>query len=68
MISTSVYGDVLGTVAAGNEAGKSFDFSVEKDWNLENLYVVVLAIDEHGHVNNMAQCLVNGGKMEYEYK
>ena len=68
MISTSVYGDVLGTVAAGNEAEKSFDFSVEKDWNLENLYVVVLAIDEHGHVNNMAQCLVNGGKMEYEYK
>ncbi len=68
MLSSSVYGDALGKIAAGDEAGRSFTFSMDPDWNLENLYVAVLAIDEQGHVNNMAQCLVNGGRMDYEYK
>lgn len=68
MISSNVRGDGLGEVAAGTEAEKTYDFNVDPQWNLENLHVAVLAIDSDGHVNNMAQCAVNGGRMDYEYR
>ena len=68
MISSNVRGDGLGEVTAGTEAEKTYDFNVDPQWNLENLHVAVLAIDSDGHVNNMAQCAVNGGRMDYEYR
>lgn len=66
MLSSNVRGDGLGEVAAGTEAEKTYSFKVDPQWNLENLSVAVLAIDKDGHVNNMAQCAVNCGKMDYE--
>ena len=67
MLSTSVRGDSLGSIAAGMEKEKTFAFTVDKDWNPANLSVAVLAIDANGHVNNMAVCDIDGGTMDYEY-
>lgn len=66
MLSSNVRGDGLGEVAAGTEVEKTYSFKPDSQWNLENLSVAVLAIDNDGHVNNMAQCPVDGGKMDYE--
>ena len=68
MLSASVSGDDMGVLAAGQENIHTFDFAVDSAWNLENMTVVVLAIDENGHVNNVAQCQLNGGRVEYEMK
>lgn len=67
MLSSSVRGESLGRISAGTEKEATFEFEVEEGWNLENLSVAVLAIDEAGHVNNMAVCAADGGTMEYEY-
>lgn len=67
MLSSNVRGDSLGKLAAGSETEKSFGFTVEDGWNTANLSVAVLAIDDAGHVNNMAVCLADGGSMDYEY-
>ena len=68
MLSSSISGDALGVVEAEHEAEHSFEFNVESSWNLENMTVVVLAIDKKGHVNNVAECALNGGSVEYEMK
>lgn len=67
MLSSSVRGESLGSIAAGSEKEKTFSFTVEEGWNTANLSVAVLAIDANGHVNNMAVCAVDGGSMDYEY-
>ena len=67
MLSSGVRGDSLGEVSAEKEASKTYSFTVEEDWNLENLSVAVLILDKDSHVNNMAICDANGGKMDYEY-
>lgn len=67
MLSSSVRGESLGKLSAGSEKEKTFEFEVDEDWNIANLSVAVLAIDEAGHVNNMAVCAADGGAMEYEY-
>ena len=67
MLSGNVRGDSLGSLAAGTEKEKTFEFTLEEGWELKNLSVAVLAIDKDGHVNNMAICAVDGGKMDYEY-
>lgn len=67
MLSSSIKGDNLGLVKADSEALKSYTFKVDDQWNIENLSVAVLVIDEDGHVNNMAICLADGGEMDYEY-
>ena len=68
MLSESILGDDLGTVEAEQEKGHSFEFDVDPAWNLDNMTVVVLAIDKNGNVNNAAQCALNGGSVEYEMK
>ena len=68
MLSSSISGDALGVVEAEQEAEHSFEFNVDSSWNLENMTVVVLAIDKKGHVNNVAECALNGGSVEYETK
>ena len=67
MLCGNVLGDALGEVKAEAEAEKTFSFDVDQGWNLANLSVAVLAINEDGHVNNMAVCAADGGNMEYEY-
>lgn len=67
MLSSSVRGDSLGEVSVEKEASKTYSFTVEDDWNVENLSVAVLILDKDGHVNNMAICAADGGKMDYEY-
>ena len=58
----------LGKVLAGSEKAFSWSFKADGGWNMENLSVAVLAINEDGHVNNMAICAADGGRMEYGYK
>lgn len=67
MLSSNVRGDSLGEVKAEEETHKTYTFTVEEGWNIENLSVAVLAINEDGHVNNMAVCQADGGKMDYEF-
>lgn len=67
MLSSTVRGESLGRLSAGSEVEKSFEFTVGEGWNTANLSVAVLAIDEAGHVNNMAICAADGGTMDYEY-
>ena len=68
MLSESILGDDLGTVEPEQEKEYSFDFNIDPEWNLDNMAVVVLAIDKNGNVNNAAQCALNGGSVEYEMK
>lgn len=68
LLSSSVSGDALGVVSADQEKEHSYEFNVDPSWNLENMSVVVLAIDKGGCVNNVAQCALNGGSVEYEMK
>lgn len=67
MLCADVRGDKLGSIKAGEEEDASFGFDVEEDWNVENLSIAVLAIDDNGHVNNMAVCAADGGETDYEY-
>jgi hypothetical protein len=67
MLSANVRGDNMGEIAAGQEKSKAYTFEIDPSWNLANLSVAVLAIDKNGHVNNMAQCAVDGGSMGHEY-
>lgn len=67
MLSSTVLGDGLGEVMNGKEAVKTYTFTADGSWNIDNLSVAVLAIDSDGHVNNMAECAADGGKMDYEY-
>ena len=67
MLSSNVRGDSLSEVAAETEVEKTYTFEVADDWNVENLSVAVLILDDKGHVNNMATCAVDGGNMDYEY-
>lgn len=67
MLSEHILGDDLSEVPAETEKDKTYTFTVLEDWTVENLSVAVLILDHKGHVNNMAVCAVNGGKMDYEY-
>lgn len=67
MISSVVKGDDLGKVAAGTEKECSYTFKADAGWNMDNVSVAVLAINEEGHVNNMAICSADGGRMEYGF-
>ena len=68
MLSSTISGDALGVVNAEQEAEHSYEFAIDPSWNLDNMTVVVLAIDKNGHVNNVAECALNGGKVDYETK
>ena len=67
MLSPNVRGESLGDVSAGSEKAKEYEFTIDEGWDIANLSVAVLAIDDNGHVNNMAVCSVDGGRMDYEY-
>lgn len=67
MLSSGIEGDDLGVIEKEDEAGKTYIFTPDPSWNLENLSIAVLAINDEGEVNNMASCAVDGGKMDYVY-
>ena len=67
MLSANVLGDEIGQIEKDQEKEKTYSFTVDSSWNIENLFIAILAINEQGEVNNMAQCAVNGGKMDYVY-
>lgn len=66
MLSSSVSGDALGAVDEGEEVTRSYEFELDPSWNVQNMTVAVLAIDNQGYVNNMNLCAVNGGNADYE--
>ncbi len=67
MLSQKYNGDSLGEVAAGKEAAKSYDLTVDPKWNVDKTQVYVLAIDGDGHVNNVAVCSLKNGAADYDY-
>jgi hypothetical protein len=60
-------GDRIGDkiTAAGTELTADYEISVSSDWNLENTYVYVLAIDALGYVNNMNFCAITDGNSDF---
>lgn len=65
IVDGNVNGEKLGKVLAGEEAMKTWDISLDQSWNIDNLYIYALAIDEDGTVNNMNACLVKNGDSGY---
>lgn len=67
IVSASYLGDRIGDkiTAAGTELTADYEISVSSDWNLENTYVYVLAIDALGYVNNMNFCAITDGNSDY---
>lgn len=64
---TAWRGENLGTLDAGNECVKNYEFQADPLWNLDNSYIFVLAIDADGHVNNVNECKIVGGDSDYIY-
>lgn len=52
-------------IAEGQEKTKTFEFTVNSDWNLENTEIYVLAMDYNGYVNNVNVCGIDGGSADY---
>lgn len=67
LVSRTVFGDALGTVASGTEKIMEYAVDIDPAWNLGKTYVYALALDADGYVNNMQVCLVDGGDSGYEY-
>lgn len=68
MLSSTIMGDDLGVIKTEKEAEKKYEFTIDSQWNAENLSLAVLVIDENGQVNNMAICKCLNGEMAYEMK
>lgn len=67
IVSTSYKGDRIGSQAnpAGTELTADYDVVLDAEWNLENTYVYILALDGQGVVNNMNVCHIDGGNADY---
>lgn len=66
IVGDNVYGEKLEKILSGEEAVKTWDISLDQSWNIDNLYIYALAIDEDGTVNNMNACLVKNGDSGYD--
>lgn len=64
---TAWRGEKLGTLGAGKECVKNYEFQADPLWNIENSSIFVLAIDADGHVNNVNECKIVGGDSDYIY-
>lgn len=66
--SASYKGDRIGgqITPSGTELIAEYEIEIDSQWNLDNTYVYVLALDSDGHVNNMNYCLISGGKSDYD--
>lgn len=66
IVGDNIYGEKLGKIKSGEEVSKTWDISLDQSWNIDNLYIYALAIDEDGTVNNMNICLVKNGDSGYD--
>lgn len=66
VVSKYWMGDSLGTLAAEQEATKSYTITLDEEWNRENMYVMALSVDSNGYVNNVAVCPL-GESVDYKY-
>ncbi len=66
LLSRSWRGDSLGMVTAEEEVAKEYTATLSEEWNDENMFVMALAIDEDGYVNNVAVCPL-GESVDYKY-
>ena len=67
LISTLYEGDRVGAIKAGEKGSKSYDFTLNSDWNAENCTLCALVFDNSGTVINAAVCPING-ETNYDYK
>lgn len=65
IVGDNVNGEKLGKLLDGEEIEKTWEISLDQSWNMDNLYIYALAIDEDGTVNNMNACLVKNGDSGY---
>lgn len=70
IVSASFKGDRIGgkVTEAGTEVSADYKIAIDPQWNLENTYVYVIAIDANGYANNLNYCLLNGGSSDYKRK
>lgn len=66
MLSSTIYGDVLGKISIGQEKSREYSFECSSDWNKAKTYVYALALDSDGLINNMQVCPLDGGSVDYE--
>ena len=58
MLSSDYMGDRLGEIVSGNQAEKSYSFTLDPAWNPANVSVVILAIGPDGQVSNSASAKI----------
>lgn len=66
LLSISWRGEGLGQLSAESEGSKSYTATLAEDWVAEKMYVMALAIDSDGYVNNVAVCPL-GESVDYKY-
>lgn len=66
MLSKTLTGDALGDLAADTEKVANFSATLDSAWELDNLQVVVYAVDASGYVNNAAHCPANNQSVDYQ--
>lgn len=65
IVGDNVSGEKIGKVLRDEEVTKTWEIPLEQSWNIDNLYIYALVIDENGTVNNMNTCLVKNGDSGY---
>lgn len=66
LLNSNWRGDRLGRLSADQESSKSYTITLEEEWVADNMYVMALAMDSEGYVNNVAVCPL-GESVEYKY-
>lgn len=67
LVSSSINGDDLGQVAAGQEIQQTYAITPDAAWNMDKISICALALDENGTVNNMIVSAANNGEPVYDY-
>lgn len=66
MLNSNYKGDSLGTLVAESVGSKSYTYTLDEEWKVEDMSIVALAIDGTGYVNNVASCKL-GESCDYNY-
>ncbi|MBQ9138699.1 MAG: Omp28-related outer membrane protein [Alistipes sp.] len=67
LVSSMYEGDRVGDIAAGKKATKSYSYTLNDSWVVDNCTLCALVIDSSGCVVNAALCPLNGS-VDYDYK
>ena len=67
LVSTMYEGDRVGAIKAGEKGSKSYNFTLNSDWDADNCTLCALVFDNSGSVINAAVCPINGS-VNYDYK